>query len=205
MKLTLGFLLVFSVALPVRADIFTVKVDTSGIPTSTNGFLAFDFTGDLNQINTATITDFSTDGALGSGSSSGDVTGTLAPGPLVLSTSQFFNEWLQGFTYGSSFSFNLGLTTNFAGVMPDEFAFFLLDDTKAPFPTSDLLGSSLFLVDINGASPLSPTVFTSTFATVTVSPLAAVPEPSLLGLVAAVFGAALLCHVRLPRLSQGQE
>src|SRR5580700_7274285 len=117
MKLTVGFLLVLSVTLPIRADIFTVNVDTTGIPTSTMGFLAFDFTnGDVNQINTATITNFSTNGALGAVSPpSGNVMGNLAPGPLVLSTSQLFNEWLQGFTYGSSLSFNLELTTNFAG------------------------------------------------------------------------------------------
>ncbi len=146
----------------LRADaIYTVTIGTSPI-SGTNGFLAFDLTGGIPfQNNTATVTSFSSDATLGVASTSGDVTGSLKPGPLTLKADQFFNEWLQPVKFGTSATFVLDVTAAFAlGSTPDSFAFFLLDPTQNPLPTSDPSGAnSVFAIDLTGAGPQ---VFTST-------------------------------------------
>src|SRR5438067_7970285 len=147
---------------------FAVTVDTSPIATRA-GFLAFDLIGGSPfQNNTLAVTLFSTNGTLGSGSGSGTFTGNLVPGPLSLATSaNFFNEWLQAITYGTSLTFHFNLSNNFSGGTPDQFSFFLLDSSKIPFPTSDPTGAdSAFAVDV--FSTLSPAVFTSDSFTVNV-------------------------------------
>jgi len=148
----------------LRADMdYNVSVNTPGV-TGTGGFLAFDLTGGIPlQDNVATISAFSSDATLGAGSTSGDVTGTLTPGPLVLTADQFFNEWLQPVTFGTTITFNLDVTTDFAsGSTPDSFEFFLLDSTQTPLSTSDPSGgNSIFTIDLTGDST-APDVFLST-------------------------------------------
>jgi hypothetical protein len=166
----------------LHADVsYQVTIDTTPL-NSVQGYIAFDlFGGNPLQDNTATITSFATTGALGAGSTSGDVTGSLVPGPLVETADQFFNEWLQPITFASGLTtFGLDLTTNYAmGTAPDSFELSLLDSSFTPIPTSDSTNSSLFTIDLVG-SATTPDVFTSSFATATVSPAGGVvPEPNL--------------------------
>jgi hypothetical protein len=175
-------LLAFCAAPPlVRGDvIYSVTVDTTPLA-AVAGYMAFDLTGGFPlQDNVATITGFSSSSTLATSSTSGDVSGSLIPGPLTLTADQFFNEWLQGATFASGLTtFTLDLTTNLAAsAIPDNFSFFLLDSTFTPFDTSDPSGAnSLFSIDLTGANT-SPQVYTSSFATATVSPaVSSVPEP----------------------------
>ena len=106
----------------------------------------------------------------------------LTSPPLILTTSVFFNELLQGVTFGSGVTtVDLTLSSNFiGGSVSDSFSFFLLDSTFNPFTTSDPTGANaLFAIDITNAT--TPAVFTSDFASVTVTQAGpgpgAVPEP----------------------------
>jgi hypothetical protein len=161
------------------ATLFLVTVDTAPL-LGLSGFLAFDFTaGAPVPGNSAVISGFSTNGTLGSSSVSGDVSGTLVPGPLTLGDAQFFNEWLQGVTvFGTTLSYQLNLGQNtVSGGIPDEFSFFLLNSAQVPFPTSDPTGAdALFAIDLNGANTTA-SVYTSNFATASVR-ATGVPEPS---------------------------
>jgi hypothetical protein len=171
----------------LRADVvYSVTVDTTTLA-GAGGYMAFDLLGGTPlEDNIATITGFASTSTLGSGSTSGDVTGTLTPGPLTLTADQFFNEWLQAVTYGSGLTtFTLDLTTDYIlASAPDSFSFFLLDSGFNPITTSDPSGAdSLFSIDLVG-SATSPAVYTSTSATASVTPApAGTPEPRTLWLV----------------------
>jgi hypothetical protein len=169
-----------------RADSFQVTITTTPIQ-GQGGFAVFDFIQGAPVLNnTVTVSGFTSDAMLGSFTTTGAVMGTLVPGPLTLSDSAFLSEWSQGLTYGTHMSFILNLTTNSSlGGIPDEFSFFLEDSTGTPFPTSDPTGAdALFAIDITG-SPLDPFVFTSDYASATVTPLP-VDEPSALGLTSSL-------------------
>jgi len=144
--------------------------------------MAFDLLGGSPlQSNISTISDFSSTSTLESSSTSGDVSGSLTPGPLGLKADQFFNEWLEGADFGSGLTtFTLDLTTSYiAASTPDSFSFFLLDSGFNPYATSDPTGAdSLFSIDLVGGVT-SPQVYTSDFATVTLTPaVSGVPEPN---------------------------
>ena len=127
-----------------------VNIDTS-VLFGTAAQLAFDFIdGDSVANNTATISGFATNGVLGGSSSTGGVSGT--PPNVTLADTDFFNELLQAITLGTSISFSLEMTTNLAGVIPDSFGFFILDDAGTfSLVTTDLSGDALFQVDIDGS------------------------------------------------------
>ncbi len=170
-----------------NASIFNITIDTTPIQ-GTSGALAFDFLdGDGLVNNTVTISNFTSDATLSTGVPTGDITGTLSPGPVVLGDGDFFNEWLQDLTFGATLNFQLEITGNgpFTPV-PDSFSFFLLDNTLFPYATSDPLGAdALLIVDIDNTNP-SVQTFVSSSATVVVS---AVPLPgALLLFVSGGFG-----------------
>lgn len=183
---------------------FQVTVDTTPLA-SVAGYMAFDLSGGIPlQDNVATITSFATTGALGASlPPSGDVSGSLVPGPLVETADQFFNEWLQPITFGSGLTtFDLDVTTSYIPAStPDSFSFTLLDNTFTPFPTSDADSDRLFAIDLVGADT-TPEVFTSSYATATVTPLGnggAVPEPNLLPFAFLGFGLMLSVHAMVRR------
>src|SRR5271154_467342 len=86
-------------------SVYSVDVDTSSL-LGTSAQLAFDLIYGGGPSNTVTISDFSTDGTLGTVFPTGLVSGTL-PGTVSLtdSSSSFFNEYLTGLTLGTTFSF----------------------------------------------------------------------------------------------------
>jgi hypothetical protein len=168
-----------SVSSVLQADV----IETSNISTAplngSSGFFVIDFLGgDPIDGNTASISNFSSDWTLQGNTPSGGYSGDLVPGPLILNDSQFFNEWSQMVTFGSSASFVLDLTTNFtSGGIPDDLSIYLLDSTGNPYATTDPTGAdSLLNIDVGQAVP-APMVYNSDFATLTLSPLANIPEP----------------------------
>jgi hypothetical protein len=191
------------------ADPITLHVSINTTPIAgMSGFLAFDLLGGSPlQGNTATIVGFATTGVLGSSSTSGNVTGSLTSPPLILTTSVFFNEFLQGITFGSGLTtFDLTLSSNFlTGSVPDSGSFFLLDSTFNPFTTSDPTGANaLFVIDITNAT--TPIIFTSTFATVTITQggPAPVPEPVTILLLGSGLGGLAALQLRKLRHQNGK-
>ncbi len=134
-----------------------VTVDTSAL-SGTTGSLAFDFLDGGTPANTVTLSDFTSDGTLGTSTPTGDVSGAL-PGTVTLGDSEFFNEYLQGFTFGGSLSFTFDTTGSPADPtsFPDAFSFFLLDSSGMPVPTtSDPTGANaLLLYNVGETDPLS--------------------------------------------------
>lgn len=174
---------------------YDVVINTTPL-NGVTGYLAFDFISGTPSGNTATISNFSSDGMLGTLTESGSATGTISPGPGVMNDSQFFNEVLQSFTFGKSVSFELALTTKFAaGNVPDNFSLYLLDSGQNPISTSDPTGSdSLLSFDITGEGA-TPAVYTSPSATLTITPTGTVtiPEPRSFGILMAAMALFLAC------------
>ena len=194
------FLSALVLAPVARADIsFQVTVDTTPLA-GVSGYMAFDLFGGIPlQDNVATITSFASTSTLSSASPpSGSVTGSLVPGPLVETADQFFNEWLQPVTFASGLTtFSLDLTNNYIPAStPDSFSFTLLDNTFTPFVTSDSTGADrLFAIDLVGADTM-PDVFTSAFATATVTAsTGAVPEPHFLPVAFLGFALMIAIHI----------
>jgi hypothetical protein len=184
----LGMLLLLSLGSAIAsADaIFDVDINTTPLEGQT-GYLAFDFIGGTPvEENTVTISDFSTNAVLGLLTPSGDVSGSLSPGPGTLGDLEFFNEFLQEVTFGTTVSFVLDLTTNATGVtIPDDFSFYLLDSTENPYTTSDPSGAdSLVNINISGAAPTLD-IYTSSSAAV-------IPEPRGISITLVVLMGALL-------------
>ena len=177
--------MIFGGALGLRADTI-VTVDTSTL-SGTSAQLAFDFVDGGTPSNTITISGFGTDGTLGSTVPTGGVSGNL-PGTVVLTDSDFFNEYLTGITLGSTFSFILSATTNPAdsASSPDAFSLFLLDPSAefSLVSTSDPTGSnSLLTLNIDGSAEGALSVYD---ASVTTAPAnTTVPEPATLLLLGA--------------------
>jgi hypothetical protein len=169
--------------LPAFATSIVVDVHTSPITNISSEILAFDFISGLGPHlpNTVTISDFTTDGQLGTpGPNTGNVTGSL-PGPVTLSTTgfSFFNEYLNGITLKTDFSFQLDATTFGPGPLafPDSFSLFVLDPltNQSVFSTSDPTGSDALMVfSIDGSSAGALNIYSGAGFTVT----ALVPEPS---------------------------
>lgn len=173
-----------SASLAVSAADYRIELDTTSLAIS-NGYMAFDLVkGTPATLNTVVLTGFSGNSVLGTSSRSGNVTGSL-PGTVTFNSSGFFNELLQGVSFGSDTTrFLLTVTTNYvAGSVPDQFSIFLLDATLAPYPTTDPTGASALVV-FDLTPSLQPQVFTSAVATANV---VVVPEPA----VWALFGAGL--------------
>jgi hypothetical protein len=179
--------------LPAQS-LYNVTVNTTGL-NATAGGLAFDFlAGDnITPNNTVVISSFATTGTLASGGNTnqGSAIGSL-PGTLTLQDSAF-SESFRGLTFGTSLSYSLSLTTNFAAPgAPDEFSFFLTDPTNSStvVQTNDPTGAdALFIVDVDGSGQGVLTVFTPTTTGVSYSVRAAgpasTPEPTSLAFAVA--------------------
>lgn len=174
---------------------YNVTVDTSSIPSNTAGSLDFQFNpgGPTAQSATATVSSFnSVGGTVGTeitryGGASG-----LLPGTVTIANSSQVpdgNELQQGFTFGSSLSFQVtfsGDALDNPTNQPDfsTFAFFLLDGNSNILLTDG--ASPLFTIDVN---PDGTTAVTNNstgdppFAEIAaVEEAAAVPEPASIAL-----------------------
>jgi hypothetical protein len=184
-------LLVCSGAIRASPITYQVTIDTSAI-SGMSGFLDFDFApGPGAQTAFVAITGWSPLGSLtGTPQVNGGVTGALL-GTLMIDNSTQFNDYFQGFQYGSSIHFQLLLggpallSPNGTSPSGSTFAFGLWDSTgTVPLLTTDPNGNT-FTVDVN----LDGTTTVTTFPSDALggSPIAnvqATPEPSGLSLVA---------------------
>jgi len=167
--------------------------------------------GDATANNIVTVTNalFGGGSLVGSPTLKGGATGSLS-GIVTLTDIGSFNEYFHEFTPGSSLSFVLDFTTNFAGGTPDSVSFLLIDNsTGLPIPTLAPLGSDvLFAIDLNGPSPAVQTYGTDPQRTdfalaAPVASAATVPEPGSLFLCGTVLcGVALFSRRRTRRLSK---
>jgi hypothetical protein len=186
--------------------IYDVSVDTSSI-SGTPGSLDFNFNpGPLvTQSASLQILDFTSDGTLaGSPMLTGDVAGTL-PATLTFDNGAGFNDYFEGFTYGSTLSFQVRLygpaltSPDGTSTSGSTFAFSMFSDAAGTMPalTTDATDGFAFTVDVN----LDGTTTVSNFsAQTTVAPATpAVPDPGTLPLMAAGIGLWLAFRFRLQR------
>ncbi|HLK66776.1 MAG TPA: NF038129 family PEP-CTERM protein [Bryobacteraceae bacterium] len=178
-----AFLLVGSSASagPITYD---VTVDTSSI-LSTAGSLDFNFNpGPLvSQAASLQILGFSSDGTLaGSPAFTGDVSGAL-PATLTFDNGTGFNDYFDGFTFGSTLSLQVSLygpalsSPDGTSTSGSTFAFSMFSDAAGTVPalTSDTMNGFAFTADVN----LDGTTTVANFSSQTsVAPeTGAVPEP----------------------------
>lgn len=133
----------------------SATIDTSSIA-NTDALITFDFIpGGSPVINTVSIFNFLTDGTMSSGTAilTGDAAGDLISSATLQNTS-FFNEIMQPISLGNSITFNVTLSQEFSGSIPDALSVFLLDASYMPlFHTTDPTGAdSLFLLSIDGTA-----------------------------------------------------
>jgi hypothetical protein len=183
-----------------RADIiYQFNVDTSGI-SGTAGSLDFNFNPgpNITQAASLDILNFTSGGTLGGGPSViGDVSGGPLPATLSFDNGTPFNDYFEGFTFGSSLMFDVrlyGPAVNFpdgTSTSGSTFAFSMFSDAAGTIPTltSDLANGFAATIDVNLDGTATVTNFSA--QTNIGSPgSAVVPEPSSLLLLgtAAVLG-----------------
>jgi hypothetical protein len=175
---------------------YDVSVNTSAI-SGTSGSLDFQFNpGSLvSQPASLQILNFASDGTLaGTPTVTGDVSGML-PATLTFDNGTTFNDYFDGFTFGSTIAFEVSLSGP-ALSAPDgiatsgsAFAFSMFSDAAGTIPTltNDLLNGFAFTAAINLDG--TTTLTNSSDQTSVVPEAAPVPEPgsfALLGTVALV-------------------
>jgi hypothetical protein len=181
---------------------YDVNVDTSSI-FGTAGSLDFNFNpGPLvTQAADLQILNFSSDGSVaGSPTLTGDVSGAL-PSTLTFDNGTGFNDYFEGFTFGSTLSFKVSLygpalsSPDGVATSGSTLAFSMFSDQAGTVPalTSDTTDGFAFTVDISLSGSTTVTNYSSVTSIGTAS--AAVPEPStflfvvaVLALTAAVLG-----------------
>jgi hypothetical protein len=188
-----------SVAAPIG---FTVTVNTSAV-SGTVGFLDFQFNPGSPPTQAATAQIFNFTGGIPGATTpdNGNVSGTL-PGTLTLMNSTPLNEYLQGFTFGSSFSFLLVLSgpaidspdgTSASG---SAFALGMFDSGLNAILTNQGASSGIAAeVDINLNGTASATAFPSATGGQPAVTFQASPEPATM-LLMALSMAGFLCFRR---------
>lgn len=173
-----------------QASVFDVTIDSTPLSGSP-AVLVFDFIDGGPPDNMVTLSALTSNGARGSVSTSGNVTGT---GPWTFSTvgGSFLNELQVPYTpMGTSISFSYTTTDNppDPGSSPDGFSFFIFDtDLATPLiTTNDPTGAdTIFLYSIGqGAQSLSVYTPDQTGFSIQVIPVQSVPEPGSLALLVA--------------------
>jgi hypothetical protein len=202
-------------AAPITYD---VTVDSSSI-SGTAGSLDFQFNpGPLvTQAASVEILDFMSDGGMlvGSPVPMGDVTGTLPGTPgmpaVTFQNDMAFNDYFQGFTYGSTLSFEVSLfgpalsTPDGVSTSGSRFAFSMFSDAAGTIPvlTTDTVNGFAFTIDVNldGTTTVTNCSPQTTIPTTTVTNCSpqTTPEPNTLALLAVGVGLCLAFAVRPQR------
>lgn len=185
---------------------YNVTVDSSSI-SGTSGSFDFNFNpGPLvTQSASLQILNFMSDGALaGSPTVTGDVAGTL-PGTLTFDNGTGFNDYFEGFTFGSTLSFQVSLygpalsSPDGVSTSGSAFAFSMFSDPAGTMPalTTDTTDGFAFTVDVNLDGTTTLSNFSTQTTVVPVTP--AVPEPGTLPLMAVGVGLWLAFRLRPQR------
>jgi len=176
-----------------RADaMFQFSVNTSGI-LGTAGSLDFQFNpGPLvSQPASLEILNVTTDGAFaGSPVVTGDVSGGPLPAAVTFDNLTAFNDYFDGFTFGSSLLFEVRLfgpavnSPDGTSTSGSAFAFSMFSDLAGTVPvlTNDLTNGFAVQVNIN---PDGTTAVNNFSTETTVTRVSSVPEPGSLALIGA--------------------
>ena len=138
---------------------YNVTVDTSSI-SGTGGSLDFNFNPGPLETQSASlqILNFTSDGVVGGGPLLiGDVTGSASRCSYISDNGSGFNDYFQGFTFGSTITFNVSLygpaltAPNGLSTSGSTFAFSMFSDSAGTVPvlTSDTTDGFAFTVNVN--------------------------------------------------------
>jgi hypothetical protein len=160
-----------------------VIVDTSFI-SGTAGSLDFQFNpGLVFQAASLQILSFASNGTLaGAPSLTGDVSVAPLPATLTFDNGTAYNDYFEGFTYGSSILFDVSLygpaLSSPNGASTSTFAFSMFSDAGGTTPalTSDTTDGYAFSVDVNLDGTTTVTNFSSQTSVYPAN--SAAPEPS---------------------------
>lgn len=158
------------------AGVYNVSVDTTFLIGNLSGpfTMAFQLTdgsgvGDGNNTVTIDNFDFGSGGPDGSPNYVGGASGDTATS-IILTDTEFFNEFTQGFTPGNVLSFNVTLTLNpNSNDTPDQFSFAILDGSLA--------GDTLLAADLDPTN-FSIVGFSSDALSIPEPTITAIPEPA---------------------------
>jgi hypothetical protein len=179
--------------------IYDVTVNTSSV-TGTPGSLDFNFNpGPLvTQAASLRLISFSSDGSLaGSSMFNGNVSGIL-PATVTFDNGTAFNDYFEGFTFGSTLSFGVDLygpaLTSPDGISTSgsAFAFSMFSDAAGTIPALTTDATDGFAVTITVNLDGSTTLHNFSTET-TVVQLTAVPEPSSAALLGAIIALGIVC------------
>ena len=177
------------------ADTRYINVDTS-LLAGQSGWLDFQFNpGDVDAPPaTATVAAFSTNGSTtGLSTLTGDVSGDLNNG-IALGNSQYFNDLLQGFSFGSMLSFSLNWTmpNPVPGASGSAFSLSFYDANFNSLLADPVWGAAL-VTNLKGDGTMEVLAKSAPVSISTTAP-APVPLPGTLGLLLA--GVSMLARIR---------
>jgi len=131
---------------------YDVSFDTSGLK-GQDGFLYLQY-GGFNAVNsTATVSNFSTDGVLASGSSSNVVDGSAVngqlPGKVIFANTNGTNDYNHGINFGNKIDFSVLFASNNFGAPAGGNSTFSLGVYSDEAGLNPLLGGTLLTLDLN--------------------------------------------------------
>ncbi len=138
----------FAVSPAFASYSYDFNVDTSSL-LGQSGYLELQFNPGVNPgVATATVSNFSSDAALGAIVLTGDVTGSL-PGTVTINNTTAWNDYFQAIAFGNTLHFSVDLTST----ADNSFALsFYGADGVTPLLTSDPNGFAT-IIDVNGSGP----------------------------------------------------
>lgn len=172
-----------------RADSFDVSLNTSAL-SGTTQILAFGLNDSDGSSNTISLASFNfgagsavsgtQDCTLGGFLSGAGCSGSLTSGVTLTdsSTAEVFFD--QEFNVGSSLSFQMTTTNNFAGGIPDGFAMYLCNTTFSSCYSDDSVSGAMLILGLGGTK-LTPASFTLNGASAQDLPAPVVTVPTSTG------------------------